>query len=118
MKLTRIYNIIRIKTQHNLKRKNMPKCKAPIKIPYHINGLPCQIGVLTYNKVDHWKGPLYSCPSSDDYYGYTECEWELADRKGYCAEWLEKKLTDLQKTEIEIAIDEYFHDMKRFYDDV
>jgi len=43
--------------------------------------------------------------SADDYYGYTEMEWELLDRKGYPAKWLENKLTDddIERIESEIA---------------
>jgi hypothetical protein len=43
-------------------------------------------------RVPAWKGSAHTCPSSDDYYGYTEIEFELYDRKGYHAKWLEAKL--------------------------
>ena len=36
----------------------------------------------------------HTCPSSDDYYGYTEIEYDVLDRKGYRAKWLERKITD------------------------
>lgn len=96
----------------------MPKSTARIMIPYHINGLPCKIGVLSYTKVDPWRGSVYSCPSDADYYGYTETEWELTDRKGYMAPWIEKKLTQRMKDEVETAILEYFdRQRKEYYDE-
>ena len=45
--------------------------------------------------------PNHSSWDSDwDYYGYTEVEMDLLDRKGYPAAWLEKKLTDSDREEL------------------
>ncbi len=57
-----------------------------------VSGIPCICNVVDYISVPAWKGSAYTCPSSDDYYGYTEFDFELLDRKGYKANWLEKKL--------------------------
>ena len=62
-------------------------------IPHTLAGIPCLIGVATYTRVGPWRGGIESCPSSDDYYGYEECEWEICDRKGYVANWLARKIT-------------------------
>ena len=73
-------------------------------IPHRIAGIPCLIRVNTYVRVKPWRGSPSSCPSSDDYYGYTECEWELCDRKGYRARWLDKKFTRYERDLVEEAI--------------
>jgi hypothetical protein len=44
-----------------------------------------------------------------DYYGYTESEWEVLDRKGYKAAWLERKLSSKDESRIESEIAEYFN---------
>ena len=43
-----------------------------------------------------------------DYYGYTEFDYAILDRKGYKAAWLEKKMTAADKAFIEEQIAEYF----------
>ena len=56
-----------------------------------IAGIPCNIDVTHYTVVK----PNYNTWDSDlDYYGYTEFEFVVYDRKGYRAAWLAKKLTD------------------------
>jgi hypothetical protein len=47
-----------------------------------------------------------------DYYGYEEMEWEVLDRKGYSAKWLEKKLTDNITNRIETEISEYMKEIR------
>ena len=68
----------------------------------HVQGIPCQVRVTDYVRV---KPNRLTWDSADDYYGYTEMEWELLDRKGYPAKWLENKLTDddIERIENEIA---------------
>jgi hypothetical protein len=41
-----------------------------------------------------------------DYYGYSECEWEVLDRNGRPAAWLERKLTDADRSRIDQEIEE------------
>lgn len=65
-----------------------------MQINSQIQGIPCLIEVTTFNVVKPWKGSPFTCPSSDDYYGYTEVEFNVLDRKGYKATWLECKMTD------------------------
>jgi hypothetical protein len=61
-------------------------------LEYTFRGIPCQIEVLYYKKVPAWRGSPNTCPSDVDYYGYTEIDFNLLDRKGYRAKWLENKL--------------------------
>lgn len=63
-----------------------------------IAGIPCLIEITSFLDVP----PNPSCwDSADDYYGYTEIEWEVYDRKGYKAAWLERKLTQEMSAEID-----------------
>lgn len=57
-----------------------------------IQGIPCGIIVTNCTQV---KGSYsYHAASDWDYYGYTEFDFEVYDRKGYKAEWLARKITD------------------------
>lgn len=77
-------------------------------IPFTLAGIPCLIKVEHYIKVSPWRGSPHTCPSSDDYYGYEEADWEICDRKGYKAQWLAKKITPYIKDLISETISEYF----------
>jgi len=63
-------------------------------------GIPAQIGVVHFMEVK----PSFRGDSDLDYYGYSECDWDVLDRKGYKAPWLEKKLTDKERDRIEDKI--------------
>jgi hypothetical protein len=41
-----------------------------------------------------------------DYYGYTESCWEVLDRRGRPAAWLDRKLTGADRCRIEREIEE------------
>lgn len=82
-----------------------------------IQGIPCQIDVTTYVVV---KGSYsYNAPSDLDYYGYTEIEFDVYDRKGYPAAWLERKMTvnDRQRIEAEIMDGLHLEDDYEMYRD-
>jgi hypothetical protein len=89
----------------------MPKPTDLIaQIDYTLHGIPCLIGVSHF----YHQKPNYSTWDSDvDYYGYTECEWSILDRKGYPAPWLERKITEDEIAHIESRIVE---SMTRQYD--
>lgn len=73
-----------------------------------VAGIPCQINVTHHVKV---KGSFSRNAASDwDYYGYSEFEFEVFDRKGYRALWLERKLTDDDNTRIESEYNEIMAD--------
>lgn len=74
------------------------------KIDTYVAGIPCQIGVISYV---HQK-PLGRTADSDwDCYGYTDIDWELLDRRGRRAQWLDNK-ADCEK--IEKTINEHYSD--------
>ena len=72
-----------------------------------ISGIPCQVECTYYNYTKPWRGAIQDCPSDWDYYGGTEIEFEVFDRKGYKAAWLERKLTqeDIERIELELLKD-------------
>lgn len=76
------------------------------EIEHTVCGIPCLIGVSSYSRV---RGSYsYNAPSDCDYYGYTDCDWELLDRKGYRANWLAKKITSRDEDSINQAINDHF----------
>ena len=75
-----------------------------------ICGIPCLLEVTYYKKIPHWKGSPLMCPSDLDYYGYTEVEFEIRDSKGYLAPWLEKKVTEEIRKDLEVAILENYQE--------
>ena len=75
-----------------------------MQIESRIQGIPCLIEVTTFNRVKPWRGSPQNCPSSDDYYGYTEVEFDVLDRKGYKASWLERKMTGKDQDRIRAEI--------------
>lgn len=46
----------------------------------------------------------FNAASSDDYYGYSDLDYTLCDRKGYPAAWLEKKMTPANWEALEESI--------------
>jgi len=68
-----------------------------------VAGIPAQIGVIDFTSVRGSKS--YSAPSDVDFYGYTEMSFELLDRKGYRAAWLDAKAN---KQSIEQQIIDHF----------
>ena len=75
------------------------------KIESRVAGIPCLIGVITFDSVDG----CHSADSNVDYYGYTESDWEVLDRRGRPAGWLSKKLTSKESSRIEDEIVVYFN---------
>jgi hypothetical protein len=69
-----------------------------------VAGIPCLIGVTEFSSV---RGSYsYHADSDMDYYGYTESEWVVLDRRGRPAAWLERKLTDADRSRIEQEVAE------------
>ena len=57
----------------------------------HINGIPCKAEMTS----GYYEKPDYNTWDSDaDYYGgWFDVEFKVYDRKGYLANWLERKMT-------------------------
>jgi hypothetical protein len=72
------------------------------KIESTVAGIPCLIGVTYFDCVQG--SYSYNAPSDVDYYGYRDAEWEVLDRRGRPAAWLERKLTDDDCERIELKI--------------
>lgn len=79
-------------------------------IDARVCGIPCLIGIESYQH----QAPDYRSRDSDwDYYGWTESEWSVLDRRGRHARWLERKLTQKDRDEIEGLIDAHFAEQRR-----
>ena len=75
------------------------------EIESRVAGIPCIIGVTEFSSV---KGD--SRADSDwDFYGYTESNWEVCDRRGRPAPWLARKLNDKESSRIESEINAYMN---------
>tara|TARA_R110000868_G_C10712251_1_gene750051 strand:- start:330 stop:596 length:267 start_codon:yes stop_codon:yes gene_type:complete len=61
---------------------------------HRIAGIPCQIGVLNYMYVPPFSKDPHRCETPDEYYGYSEVDYTILDRKGRPAAWLQRKITD------------------------
>lgn len=63
-------------------------------ISTHIQGIPCQVEVVRASYQRPWRGSKYSAPSDWDYTGgWYNIEYDVYDRRGYRAKWLEDKIT-------------------------
>ena len=90
-------------------KKDLSKYIALVE--FRIQGIPCLLGVVDYSKV---KGSYsYNADSDWDYHGYIDCDYEILDRKGYPAAWLERKGHD--EGDAYTAIEEYFDDQDDDY---
>jgi hypothetical protein len=73
-----------------------------------IAGIPAIVRVTDYIKV---KGSHdYNAPSDMDFYGYQEYEYDVCDRRGRPAPWLEKKLTGKDRDRIDFDITKHMDD--------
>lgn len=77
-------------------------------IETRIAGIPCLIGIDHFYVQEPHRGSAFTCDSRDDYYGYTECDFTVLDRKGYVANWLHNKLTPRDEDRIVEEIENYF----------
>ena len=74
-------------------------------IQTRLAGIPCQIAVTNFHRI---KGSYsYNAPSDLDYYGFVEYDYEVMDRRGRPAAWLERKVSE---AEIECKILGYFEE--------
>lgn len=73
-----------------------------IDLDSRVAGIPCIVRVKSFHKQ---QGSYNREAASDmDFYGYTESDWELLDRRGRKADWLTNKLKadDVERIESEI----------------
>ena len=57
-----------------------------------VAGIPCQIGVVDYER--HAPMPVHKAHSDLEFYGYSEANYVVLDRRGRPAPWLQRKLDD------------------------
>jgi hypothetical protein len=75
------------------------------EIEHRIAGIPCLIGVTDYEGYTpaYVSGPPENCYPSEGGTG----DFEILDRRGYRAKWLERKLTAKEEDLIQEAIFRY-----------
>ena len=72
-----------------------------LKFESNVVGIPCIIHVTGFYQQE----PLgRNAPTDLDCYGYVEIDFEVLDRKGYKAKWLEAKLNEDEISRIEDEI--------------
>lgn len=78
-----------------------------MKFPFTASGIPCIVHVTAWEPYVEAKisGPPDHCYPEEGGFG----EWELLDRRGRPAPWLEQKLTDREYQRIE---EEVFNQME------
>ena len=70
-------------------------------IEARVAGIPCLIDVTYF----YQQRPLGRSAESDwDCYGYTDVEFTVCDRRGRPAPWLERKMTETDRQDIESEI--------------
>jgi hypothetical protein len=73
-------------------------------ITTRIAGIPAKVGVT---HIYRQRGSFLQSEVSDlDYHGYVEFDYDILDMRGKRAEWIERKLTDKIRSEIEQQIAE------------
>ena len=75
-----------------------------VEIETRVRGLPCIIGVTYYMKVR----PNPYATNDWEYNGYTERGYDILDRRGYKAKWLEDTMTQKDFDHVDQVIDEYY----------
>lgn len=74
-----------------------------MQFEYRVAGIPCIIDAFEISVV---KGEGYSAPSDQDARGWVESYFEVLDRRGRRAQWLERKLNSKMVAEIKQEIAE------------
>ena len=73
-----------------------------MEIKTRISGIPC---IVTLDRMFVQKPLGRNCDSDWDCYGYTEIEFTVRDRRGRLAPWLERKMSDTDRSRIENALE-------------
>ena len=72
---------------------------------FTISGIPCQILIDSFDSQEGSFNMRAETP--EDFYGYTDAEYTVLDRKGYKAAWLDRKIDDETHNEIVDEIKNY-----------
>ena len=72
-------------------------------ISVSVKGIPALAHVTHFERVPAAANPRLA-PSDLDAWGYIDMEYEIYDIKGYRAEWLERKINDCDRDNIEADI--------------
>ena len=72
-------------------------CTSETSFESTIAGMPCIIRIDTYRITRGSYSPCAETP--EDYYGEHDVEFTVFDRKGYIANWLERKMNEKYNTD-------------------
>lgn len=86
-----------------------------MKFDTHICGIPCVINVISYQPCvpAYISGPPERCYPAEG----GEAQWEVLDRSGRYARWLENKLTNADIERIESEIVNLMESKDDYYDE-
>jgi hypothetical protein len=86
---------------NNVQENKMGKMKNHYiaEMETRICGIPCIIGVTYYNRDEG----SWDCPPDSD------VEYEVLDRKGYPAAWLERKMSPKDETKLYEQVMQYMY---------
>lgn len=82
------------------------------EIETRISGIPCLIGVTEWEayRSGYTSGPADRCYDAEGGCG----SWEVLDRRGRPAPWLERKLTEKEESRIEQEVFDAMENMRRY----
>ena len=70
-------------------------------IETRIQGIPCLVEMTSGSYQKPYSGSAYNCETDWDYYGgWSDVEYQVYDRRGRPAPWLEKKISPKDDQEI------------------
>lgn len=76
-----------------------------LQINARVCGIPCIVCVFDIEVVPPFRGPAHLADSDMDYYGYKSYEYKLYNLRGYPMSFLERKMTEKDKRELQLLIE-------------
>ena len=96
-------------------RRKATKVHGQGHVDVFVAGIPARAVVLSYfaGRPARTYGPPERCSPEE----YPEIEYEICDRRGYAAPWLERKLTKSDRDDLDREVMARWRDLCRGYDD-
>lgn len=96
-------------------RRKSAKVRGRGHVDVFVAGIPARAVVLSYfsGRPARTYGPAENCSPEE----YPEIEYEICDQRGYAAPWLERKLTDSARDDLDREVMARWRDLCRGYDD-
>lgn len=96
-------------------QRKSKKVRGRGHVDVFVAGIPARAVVLSYfaGRPARTYGPPENCSPEE----YPEIEYEICDQRGYAAPWLERKLTDRLRDDLDREVMARWRDLCRHYDD-